>query len=361
MVYGLLNLYMIIIKKIIFLKPFLLLIICSAQISEVVSQSIIKPVYDTTFYKTYPSSFIVRIFVSRKYAGLQLSSDKNIPVIDYRPNTHSAIGIGATYRGLTLNVAYGGIDFLNTDTEKGTTKKLDVQVRLYTRKWAVDASGQSYKGYYLYPKGLGLTDNKSYYIRPDLHVSVAGVSAYRLFNYKRFTLRPAFVNDEQQIKSAGSFLAGAELFYVKGRGDSSLVPTVLASLYQRNKIQHVQFIAIGPGAGYAYTQVLPFHLFVTGALTLHVNLGHAREYGPGTNSYNISANANLFYRLAAGYDNGNTIINFFWLNNKISANGALNNYRYGLNTGNFRFIIAKRFQPGPRSKKMLRYVDRYFE
>lgn len=342
------------------MKPLLLLIICSVQIFEVVSQSIIKTVHDTAFYKTYPGSFIMRIFMSQKYAGFQLKNDKDIPAIDYRPNAHPAIGIGATYRGLTLNIAYGGIDFLNTGAKRGTTEKLDVQVRLYTRKWAVDASGQLYKGYYLYPQGLALPDNRNYYTRPDLQVSVAGMSAYRLFNYKRFTLRPAFVNDEQQIKSAGSFLAGAELFYVKGRGDSSLIPSALASMYERNKIQNVQLIAIGPGAGYAYTQVLPLHLFVTGTLTLNVNLGHTREHGSGTGSNNISANANLFCRLAAGYDNGNTIINFFWLNNKISANGAVNNYKYRLNTGNFRFIVAKRFQPGPRSKKMLRYVDRYF-
>lgn len=351
---------MIINRKIKFLRQ-LLLIICSAQISVSFSQSIIQPVYDTGFYKTYPTDVILRIFVSQKYAGFKLKSKMNIPAIDYRSNAHPAIGIGATYRGLTLNIAYGGIDLLKTNSEKGATGKLDVQVRLYTRKWAVDVSGQLYRGYYLYPKGLALTDNKSYYTRPDLHVSVAGISAYRLFNYKRFTLRPAFVNDEQQIKSAGSFLAGAELFYVKGRGDSSLIPSALASVYERNSIQDVQFIAIAPGAGYAYTQVLPFHVFVTGTLIFNLNLGHAREHDPGTNSNNISANANLFYRIAAGYDNGSIIITFFWLNNLISANGAVNNYRYELNTGNFRFIIAKRFQPGTRSKKTLRYVDRYFK
>lgn len=342
------------------MKPLLLLIICSVQISEVVSQSIIKTVHDTAFYKVYPRSFIMRIFGSQKYAGFQLKNDKDIPVIDYRPNALPAIGIGATYRGLTLNIAYGGIDFLNTGAKRGTTEKFDVQVRLYTRKWAIDASGQLYKGYYLYPQGLALTDKKNYYIRPDLQVSAAGISAYRLFNYKRFTLRPAFVNDEQQIKSAGSFMTGAELFYIKGRGDSSIIPSALASLYERNNIKNVQVIAIGPGAGYAYTQVLPFHLFVTGSLILNLNLGHTREYGLGKASNNISVNANLFHRLAAGYDNGNIIINFFWLNNKISANGAVNNYRYRLNTGNFRFIVAKRFQPGLRSRKILRYVDRYF-
>ena len=303
----------------------------------------------------------MRVYVSQKYAGFRLKNDKSIPVIDYRPNPSPAIGVGATYRGLTLNIAYGGIDFFNTEADRGTTEKFDAQVRLYTRKWAIDASGQIYKGYYLHPKGLATTNNNTYYTRPDLHVSIAGISAYRLFNYKWFTLRPAFVNDEQQIKSAGSFLAGAELFYVKSRGDSSLIPFALASLYQRNNIRNVQVIAIGPGAGYAYTQVLPFHLFVTGTLTLNLNLGHAREYGSATNSNHISANANLFYRLAGGYDNGHTIINFFWLNNKISANGAVNNYRYLLNTGNFRVIVARRFQPGPRSKKTLRYVDRYFE
>ncbi|MEO5995289.1 MAG: DUF4421 family protein, partial [Chitinophagaceae bacterium] len=113
-----------------------------------------KPQYDSTYYQRFPESITARIYLSQKYTSLELKKGNDAPRLRYRPNTNLNLGIGATYRNLSLNVAYG-FGFLNNDEEKGKNKKLDLQARLYGRKWAIDVYGQFYKQYYLFPKGRG--------------------------------------------------------------------------------------------------------------------------------------------------------------------------------------------------------------
>lgn len=331
-------------------------IICSLNAYKIFSQSSVKPIRDTSYYETFPESIIGRIYLSQKYATLELKDGNDAPRIRYRPNSTIGIGAGATYRTISVNLAYG-FGFINNDKEKGKTQKLDIQARLYGRKWAIDLFGQLYEGYFLYPKGRALPNAEKYYLRPDLKLTLVEASAYRIFNYSKFTLRPAFVQDEWQKKSAGSFLAGAAVYYSDFHGDSALVPSVLTPFYDSRGIRGVRFLELGPGAGYAYTQVLPYHFFLSGSVTFNLNLGFINETGLTGSTNHISANAGLIYRMAAGFSNGNLTINFFWINSKVIAKGDESGNRYVLNSGTMRLIFARRFHPGPRVKKYLKYID----
>lgn len=315
------------------------------------------PQHDTTYYQSFQQDIIGRVFLSQKYTSVELKKGNDAPRLRYKPNTNLNLGIGATYRNFTLNLAYG-FGFLNNDDEKGKTKKLDLQARLYGRKWATDLYGQFYKDYYEYPRGRGSADNKNYYLRPDLRVNLVGVSAYRILNYKRFTLHPAFTQDEIQKKSAGSILVGAQVYYGDVRGDSAIVPSQLASFYDRRAISKVKVFEIGPGVGYAYTQVLPYNLYLTGSFTLNVNLGLVHEIGLSESSNRVSVNPNMLYRIGGGYNNGNWNVNAFWVNSRLTAKGIPIGNTYLLNTGNYRIIFSKRIQAGPRLKKLLRPLDR---
>lgn len=318
------------------------------------SQTQVSPAYDTNYYETHPESVIMRVYFSRKYTNLELQKGNDAPRVRYISNTSINTGIGASYHGLSLNIAYG-FGAKRHDLEKGNTKKLDMQARLYGRKWAVDFYGQFYKGYFLSPKGRGHNDNSSYYIRPDLKVSLVGLSTYKIFNYKKFTLHQAFVQDEWQKKSAGSFLAGVEAYYTDFHGDSALVPSTLSSFYDRRGIRRVRFVKIGPGAGYAYTQILPLHLYITASLTANVNLAFVQETAPTSGMVNhVSVNANLISRLAAGYSNGNWNVTAFWVNNRNGTKGALSGNDYIFNVGNYRLIITKRIEPGPKANRFLK-------
>ncbi len=116
------------------------------------------------------------------------------------------MGIGATYRWATLNLAYG-FGFLNPDRGRGKTKYLDLQFHGYGRKFSIDVLGQFYNGFYLTPRGTGTTHG-TYYQRPDIEVGAVGASAQYIFNYRKFSYRAAFLQNEWQKRTAGTFLLG---------------------------------------------------------------------------------------------------------------------------------------------------------
>jgi hypothetical protein len=165
-----------------------------------------------------------------------------------------------------LNLAYG-FNFLNPTEERGKTKYLDLQTHLYGRKWRIDFLGQFYKGYYLTPKGLAAPPGASYYVRPDLGITLIGLGIYKILNEHKFSYRAAMLQDEWQKKSAGSLLIGAEIYYGITSADSAFVPKDLEMHYNQRGVRRLNFVEIGPGIGYAYTLVVWEHLFVTGSIT----------------------------------------------------------------------------------------------
>ena len=307
---------------------------------------------DTRTYRSYFQNLIGRVYSARKYTTLNMLSTGSSPDFKYRPNTYNGLGIGVTYRALTLNLGYG-FGFLFNNKEKGKTSSLDFQTRFYARRLAVDGYAKTYTGFYLAPKSAGIqagTKSSDYYTRRDLKILLFGASVYRMFNGKGFSLRPAFIQDVQQKRSGGSFLAGAEWFFINVRSDSSMIPRLIDSTGSRS-LTHVNMLQVGPGGGYAYTRVLPHNFFATGYLTANTNISLVREAGQGATAFRTGLNINLLYRLAVGYDNGNYNISAYVFNNRIRFKGT--DYNYVINTGNVRIMFAKRFKTTRTIKKYM--------
>lgn len=328
----------------------LLIVFCISNSTH--AQDTLQMKQDVRTYQTYFQNLIVRVYSARKYTTLNMFSTSRLPDFKYRPNTYNGLGIGITYRALTLNLGYG-FGFLFNSKEKGKTTALDFQTRFYARRLAVDAYAKTYTGFYLSPKTAGMqagTKSSDYYTRRDIRVQLFGASVYRMFNGKGFSLRPAFVQDVRQKRSGGSFLAGAEWFFINVRSDSSMIPQLVDSIGDKS-LTRINMLQVGPGGGYAYTRVLPHNLFVTGYLTANVNIGLVREAGTGPTVLRTGLHSNLLYRLAIGYDNGNYNISAYVFNNRIGFKGA--SFNYVVNTGNVRIMFAKRFKTTRTIKKYM--------
>ena len=70
--------------------------------------------HDSTYYCTYPGTITPRIYLSQKYGRLVLPSSDDERHLKYSRTSKLNMGIGATYRRFSLNVAYG-FNFLNPD------------------------------------------------------------------------------------------------------------------------------------------------------------------------------------------------------------------------------------------------------
>src|SRR4051812_38723383 len=77
-----------------------------------------RPLNDTNYFVSYRDDLIGRIYMSEKYTHVDLKRTDGGTTLKYRPNSKLGLGLGFTYRPLTLNIAYGW-GFLNPDTKKG--------------------------------------------------------------------------------------------------------------------------------------------------------------------------------------------------------------------------------------------------
>jgi hypothetical protein len=314
---------------------------------------------DTTYYVYFPESITGRYYFSQKYTSFYIKS-KTSRDLHYTPNTTLNMGVGATYHNFSLNLAYG-FGFLNQDDDKGKTKYLDLQGHFYAPKWVTDFYGQFYTGYHLAPEGFAAAPNTNYYYRPDMKVTLAGLSQYRVFNNKKFSFRAAFIQNEWQKKSAGTLLAGAEMYYGVVRADSSLVPKSIGNNYTQDGIDKINYFSIGPGIGYAYTAVAFQHLFITGSLTGNVNFSFATEHTGNDAGNKFSLNLDTRFRLAAGYNSRTWNVSANWIADGLTFSGKKTDDKYAFHTGNYRFILSKKFATGERLKKKLKPLDFIFK
>lgn len=341
-------------------KRIVLIITCSIFFcTHLKAQSIRKILFknrhepvDTGYIKPYSEELTGRAFLSQKYTSFKIPGSANYPPFRYRPNTTVNLGIGATYRSFSLNLAYG-LAVLNDDEAiRGKTKYLDLQGHFYTRKIAVDLFGQFYKGYYLATENF-VPGYTGYFLRPDLRVRMVGLSAYYVFNNRRFSYRASMIQNERQTKSAGTFLMGGESYYGIVQSDFQLIPSEIANHYPQGEVNKLRFAKIGVGLGYAYTFVLQQHWFATGSVTLNPSLDFVREETHAAFKESFGISLNYMTRLAIGYNARRWIYTASWINNTVTMQGSYNEANYGISTGNYRFTVAHRFTLSKKQKDVL--------
>lgn len=342
-------------RSILRLLALYLLIFLSAK--AVLAQAFPPADHDTTYFVTNSELITTRFYFSQKYTAFTLMAPKDAQDLKYRPNTNLNMGVGASYKNFTLNLAYG-FNFLNNEPEKGKTTFLDLQFHAYPKKWSVDFYGQFYKGYYLNPKGFAASSPVNFYLRPDAKVNLFGLAIYYVFNERKFSYRAAAAQTEWQKKSAGSLLFGGEAHYGVINADSSLVPGSLANSYTQAGINRVRFLSLGPGVGYAYTLVMQQHYFVAASLSLNLNLGFSAETDLSHINKNVYAIPVSTYRISGGYNSSSWHISATWMGNRLPVRGAASPNNYLLQTGTVQLKLGKKIMPGPRLKKRLSLLNR---
>jgi hypothetical protein len=310
---------------------------------------------DTSYYETFPEHITSRLYFSRKYTGLKLIDKERDKEYLYMPNTTLNMGVGATYKNLTLNLAYG-FGFLNPEKGKGETKYLDAQAHLYPQKMVIDLFLQFYKGYHLLPEGLGAGLGESFYTRPDMKVRKIGASTQYVFNHGKFSYRAAFLQNEWQKRSAGTFLLGFEMYGGMAEEDGFLIPSHLMDDPARN-FRTIRFLEFGPNVGYAYTLVIRKHFFLTASAASNLGVGYSTLEGDAGNSQEWGINPNIFLRGFVGYNSRKWSINANYVHNhvQLQENSSFSN---SFMTGNYRLNLVYRFLPGPKLKGHLKLVDR---
>jgi hypothetical protein len=319
-------------------------------------QYINKPDHDTSYYRSFKGSIITRVFFSRNYSEIKLDPTSDFPKMIFHANTPLSIGVGITYRFLSISVSKG-LNFLQSNTNKGKTSSFNLQLHLYKKKWTFDALTQFYKGYYLGQPNLESPNGQTHYLRPDMGLQTVGLAAYRVLNDQRFTYGAGLSQNALQLKSAGSFLIGGQAFYTSLHADSTLAPYNVDSLYGKQNIRKVHLFEIGPGIGYAYTFVWQRHYFLLGSVNANLNAAFSREIGESIRRDQVSVSANYLLRFGTGYNTAKWGLSAIWLTSSINAQGESSGFKYTMAVGSYRLVYVRRIAINRHMQKILAPIN----
>jgi hypothetical protein len=308
---------------------------------------------DTAYYVTFPDRLITRIYTSRKYTEFNIKDRVSGNMLKFEPNSTLNLGLGATYNGLTLNLAYG-FGFLNPDNGTGKSKYLDLQAHAYPKNLVIDLFLQFYRGYYS-ELGEFSTATEPFLLLPNLKARKIGANVQYLFNGDKISLRAAFLQSEWQKRSAGSPFIGFELYGGNASNDEPFLPERFLSSDER-RFDATRYFQFGPNLGYVHTFVILKHFFITGYASTNISLGQQRLFFEENSQQNWGVSSNLFLRGFVGYNTEKWSINANYVHNRVNMIPN-NDFDNSILTGNYRINFVYRISPSHKLKPYLDAVD----
>jgi Domain of unknown function (DUF4421) len=297
--------------------------------------------------KSYEDDIIAKTFVNSRNLGIRLSPKGERRHISYLPNVIGTIGVGAVFKRVAVNVGFRLAEEspqnLRRQQERGSSRYFDLQINRFGRKLGFDIHYQDYNGYYMSnPDQVYPNWNASIFPhRPDLDLFNFSTNIYYIFNNEKFSYRASHVHDEQQKRSAGSFILTGSFTYSELFADSSLVPLALSADYGPGFSQGV-FYSVALVPGYAHTFVLgKFYFNLSGSASLGIQ---RQRYHLSDEPFKrgVAPLAKFIGRTALGY-NGDKFFSgiTFYLDTQTVR---MDRIMYGTNITSATLLFGYRFQ-----------------
>ncbi|MCK5462211.1 MAG: DUF4421 family protein [Bacteroidales bacterium] len=299
---------------------------------------------DTTgiYYEDLSHLLSVRIYPLAKINSLELKVPDG--TISLQPNGTGSIGLGFNYKWLGFGFSVGFPASKQSIEEKGETGRFDMQFSYFGKRLAADGFIQQYKGYYMAnPSDFITWDNEYYPKARDLWVFSLGGSVHYIFNSDKLSVKAAYLRNQIQKKSAGSFAAGLFLYKDKVGSEQGFIPPELPIAMQQSlDLKEFDAFTIGVSAGYIYTFVLRNNFFLN--ISGFPGIGYRRFDLKTLDDNHRSINTlgvQLIARSAVGYE-----FKHFYMGLTMSV--ILRNFSYNvsevnLGTGQVRLTFGKRF------------------
>jgi hypothetical protein len=254
--------------------------------------------FDTAYIEDHTQLLTTRLFLLFQNASLLINpANDQISKIVYRPNVNVRIGLAGFWKWFGLGLSIDN-PFYKTDRNAyGETTTLDLRVNAFGRAVAGELFFQKYKGFYIVsperPDG-------THYILPDMQTLAIGLSGYWIYNSRRFSIRAAFIQNERQKKSAGSFVIRPAFLYYKISSDQGIIPVEIIDIYKipaSSQIKNSTFYSFGLSPGYAYSLVFLKNFYLTAALFP----GVAAHYSTFSNTDKVYTNFEFAFQLSGRF------------------------------------------------------------
>jgi hypothetical protein len=299
------------------------------------------------YIRAYDDDIIAKTFVNNRALGIRLSPKGQREHISYQPNVIGTIGVGGVFKRVSVNVGFRLAEqspqHQLRQQQRGDSRYFDLQINRFGRKVGFDVYYQDYKGYYhRNPEAVyGAWTSDIYPHRPDIDLLNFSANVYYVFNNERFSYRATHVHDEQQNRSAGSFILTSSFIYSELFADSSLVPRSMQSGYGPGFSQGA-FYGLAVVPGYAHTFVVKkFYFNLTGSASLGLQRSryHLSDEPPRRG---VSPFAKFIGRSALGYNGDRFFTGLtFYIDTQTVKLGQL---MYGTNITSASLLFGYRFR-----------------
>ena len=320
-----------------------LMITCLSAIGQSDTSNSFHSEKDTMPYFTDMSDLLgLRLYLLRKSNILEISNGDQ--TLKLNPNGLIAIGVGFNYKSIGVGIGFGIPNTAESNQKKGLTNQFDLQFSVYGKSIGIDGFLQIYKGYYnTNPNDFVDWPSDTLPQLPEMKIVSAGISAFYIFNAGKFSYKAAFVRNQIQNKSAGSFVLGIFGNYDDVDSPGGFIPKEFPdSLKPQFDLSAFRAISLGVYAGYMYSFVLSKKFFINLAALpgFGVREIEIKTLDNRTES-NIKPAPQLLGRAAFGFENRNFYIT-------LSASIIVRSFEYNefgldLATEQFRLTFGKRF------------------
>lgn len=167
-------------------------------------------------------------------------------------------------------------------------------------------------------------------------VDIKGLNVYWIFNHKRFSYPAAFSQSSNQIKSAGSFIAGLAMSKHNIHFDYDKLPAViLEHLDNSLKFREINYLDISINAGYAYNWVFAKKCLATISVTPAIAYkkskvnGEEVYYDPFKNiNFDLITRAGITYNNSKYFIGASLVMHTYdYQSNKFNLNNSFGTLR----------------------------------
>lgn len=215
---------------------------------------------DTNYIKFYKDSWTIRPFLCYRLTDLTLEKTKQ--EVQYLPNMPLQVGLFIGYKRFGIGGTIAIPANSSSNDLYGKTDYFDMDLSIFTRKLVGEVGYAHYRGFRLQNytqlgepgRQIGNSDEIGFPLREDLKIRGGRANLFYVFNYRKYSLKSAFQQLEQQRRSAGSFLLMGSFNYQSIRADTSLVPFSLRDNWKDiSEFKGGIFVSLAMSPGYGHS------------------------------------------------------------------------------------------------------------
>ncbi|NMH28322.1 DUF4421 family protein [Flavobacterium silvaticum] len=217
------------------------------------------------YFETYDQKVSLELFLLRKENTFTLDYRDEDIQLEMRPNSRTTLNLGASYDVIAFSFGYAPNFLEENKAVKDPSKMYSFELKLFPKRLM-----QHFEFYYQKGMTLEVMDtHASTYVGGMKTLKIGGSTSYR-FN-PNYSFKAMAMQNERQIKSAGTFAPGISYYYTEldGNGDADID----GKFY---------FVDIAFFPAYYYNWVIARHVQVMGGIATGAGLTFSHDEGTST-------------------------------------------------------------------------------